>query len=93
MVAIHEIRRYRAAVCTLGELGRQGGAVSATEPTEGVSWRKAEASGVADCVEVAAAPPGVWLRNSKRPEERQLAVPPAPWKTFLTAARDGLPTA
>jgi len=50
-----------------------------------LSWRKSTYSGGSgdDCVEVAACPTPVHVRDSKRPEDAQLALAPAAWGAFV----------
>ncbi|WP_424887744.1 DUF397 domain-containing protein [Streptomyces sp. XH2] len=49
------------------------------------SWRKSSHSGTTagDCVEVAAVSQAVHIRDSKRPQGPQLAVPAAAWAHFV----------
>jgi hypothetical protein len=51
---------------------------------DGIVWRTSSysANGSA-CVEVAPAPAGVLVRDSKDPEGPTLAVPTTAWRTFL----------
>jgi hypothetical protein len=56
------------------------------------SWHKSSYSsgGDGDCVEVAACPTTVHVRDSKHPQGPQLALSPAAWHSFLLlAAREG----
>ncbi|MEV5970068.1 DUF397 domain-containing protein [Streptomyces sp. NPDC051921] len=50
-----------------------------------LSWRKSSYSGGSgdDCVEVASCPTTVHVRDSKRPEDAQLALAPAVWGAFV----------
>ncbi|XIE80640.1 DUF397 domain-containing protein [Streptomyces sp. SBR177] len=50
-----------------------------------LSWHKStySSSGSGDCVEVAACPTTVHVRDSKRPEDAQLALAPAAWSAFV----------
>ncbi|GAA3389650.1 DUF397 domain-containing protein [Streptomyces roseoviridis] len=50
-----------------------------------LAWRKSTYSGGSgdDCVEVAACPGTVHVRDSKRPEDAQLALAPAAWGAFV----------
>ncbi|MFI8966837.1 DUF397 domain-containing protein [Streptomyces sp. NPDC053493] len=50
-----------------------------------LSWHKSTYSGGSgdDCVEVAACPGTVHVRDSKRPEDAQLALSPAAWSAFV----------
>ncbi|MFI9003004.1 DUF397 domain-containing protein [Streptomyces sp. NPDC053541] len=50
-----------------------------------LSWHKSSYSGGSgdDCVEVAACPTTVHVRDSKRPEDAQLALAPAAWSAFV----------
>ncbi|MFF5971364.1 DUF397 domain-containing protein [Streptomyces sp. NPDC012769] len=50
-----------------------------------LSWHKSTYSGGSgdDCVEVAACPTTVHVRDSKRPEDAQLALAPAAWGAFV----------
>lgn len=52
-------------------------------------WRKSSYSAGldGDCIEVAAHPTTVHVRDSKVPEGPQLAVPPAFWASFVAFAR------
>ncbi|WP_318215023.1 DUF397 domain-containing protein [Streptomyces sp. SCL15-6] len=53
-----------------------------------LSWHKSSYSSGSqgDCVEVAACPETVHVRDSKAPQDAQLAVSPAAWTRFLTYA-------
>lgn len=55
--------------------------MTAREPS--VDWRKSSYSGDQACVEVAAAPGGVLVRDSKNPDGPTLAVTTAAWRDFL----------
>ncbi|MFF9195763.1 DUF397 domain-containing protein [Streptomyces sp. NPDC014779] len=50
-----------------------------------LSWHKStySSSGSGDCVEVAACPTTVHVRDSKRPEDAQLALAPTAWSAFV----------
>ncbi|GAA2815204.1 DUF397 domain-containing protein [Streptomyces showdoensis] len=50
-----------------------------------LAWFKSSysSSGDGDCVEVAACPTTVHVRDSKRPQDAQLALGPAAWGAFL----------
>ncbi|MEU7027855.1 DUF397 domain-containing protein [Streptomyces sp. NPDC046275] len=50
-----------------------------------LSWHKSSYSSGSgdDCVEVAACPTTVHVRDSKRPEDAQLALAPAAWSAFV----------
>ena len=50
---------------------------------EQLIWRKSSRSGGGNCVEVAALPDRVMVRDSKDPEGPRLAVSPAEWRSFL----------
>ncbi|GAB3468584.1 DUF397 domain-containing protein [Actinophytocola sediminis] len=55
-----------------------------TRPDLGITWRKSSYSnGEAACVEVAPTPPGVAVRDSKRPTGPTLAFDHRPWHLFL----------
>lgn len=57
--------------------------------TQCASWRKSSYSTSTgqNCVEVAALPDAIGVRDSKRPAEGHLAVPPAVWTAFLGRLR------
>ena len=56
----------------------------------GLAWRKASASaGNGACVEVAAVPDGVLVRDSKDPEGLRLTVGAAAWRLLLEDIRKG----
>jgi hypothetical protein len=49
-------------------------------------WRKSSHSGDAsNCVEIATAPTGVHVRDSKRTTDPHLTVRPATWTSFVAA--------
>ncbi|MGW3285529.1 DUF397 domain-containing protein [Streptomyces sp. NPDC001002] len=56
--------------------------------TSGLTWFKSSYSsgGDGDCVEVAAGPRTIHLRDSKDRQGPQLAVSPGPWADFLAHA-------
>lgn len=57
--------------------------MSAPEP-DGIVWHTSSYSGSgSDCVEVAPAPAGVLVRDSKDPAGPALAVTTAAWRAFL----------
>ena len=57
-----------------------------------LTWRKASASaGNGACVEVAAVPGGVLVRDSKDPEGLRLTVGAAAWRELLDDIRKGRP--
>lgn len=57
---------------------------------DGVQWRKSSHSmNATNCVEVAALPRTVAVRDSKDPHQTPLAVAPRAWTAFTTAARTG----
>ena len=50
-----------------------------------IAWRKSSFSGNgADCVEVASAPVGMAVRDSKQPGGPRLAFDQEPWRAFLS---------
>ncbi|MFD5323268.1 DUF397 domain-containing protein [Streptomyces sp. NPDC127092] len=53
--------------------------------TTDLAWFKSSysSSGDGDCVEVAACPTTVHVRDSKRPEDARLALAPAAWSAFV----------
>ncbi len=58
--------------------------MTAPEP-DGIVWRTSSYSSNGDaCVEVAPAPEGVLVRDSKDRDGPALAVPTAAWQAFLT---------
>jgi uncharacterized protein DUF397 len=58
--------------------------MAAPEP-DGIVWRTSSYSGPnGDCVEVAPAPQGVLVRDSKDRTGPALAVPTPAWRAFLT---------
>lgn len=54
-------------------------------------WFKSSYSGgnTTECVEAAFVPPGVLVRDSKRPEHLHLAVSEKAWASFLATVRLG----
>ncbi|MCX4916415.1 MULTISPECIES: DUF397 domain-containing protein [unclassified Streptomyces] len=57
-----------------------------------LEWRKSsysDSSNPSDCVEVATAPPGIHVRDSKRPDDTHLTLAPSTWSAFLTFAAQG----
>ncbi|MFD6494476.1 DUF397 domain-containing protein [Streptomyces sp. NPDC059944] len=57
-----------------------------------LTWFKSsysDSSNPSDCVEVATAPPGVHVRDSKRPDDGRLALGRATWSAFVTFAAQG----
>ncbi len=55
-----------------------------THEPDGIVWRTSSYTGNGSaCVEVAAAPAGVLVRDSKDPEGPTLAVPTTAWRVFL----------
>ncbi|MFY0512143.1 DUF397 domain-containing protein [Streptomyces anulatus] len=54
-----------------------------------LEWHKSSYSGGDDCVEVAACPSTVHVRDSKLDEIPQLALAPATWTHFLAYAAQG----
>ena len=56
-----------------------------------MAWRKSSASGGGgDCVEVAfGADGGVYVRDSKAPDQQVLAFTHSEWTAFLTGVRNG----
>ncbi|MFE6103893.1 DUF397 domain-containing protein [Streptomyces laurentii] len=52
-----------------------------------LSWHKSSysSSGDGDCVEVAACPTTVHVRDSKRPQDAQLALAPTTWSAFVAS--------
>ncbi|WP_155056111.1 DUF397 domain-containing protein [Streptomyces blattellae] len=52
-----------------------------------LAWRKSSYSSSAsgDCVEVAHTPATIHVRDSKAPEERQLALSPETWGAFVSS--------
>jgi Domain of unknown function (DUF397) len=58
--------------------------ITALEPDR-IVWHTSSYSGnEGACVEVAPAPAGILVRDSKDPSGPTLAVPPAAWHAFLT---------
>ena len=58
--------------------------MTAPEP-DGIVWHTSSYSGSgSDCVEVAPAPAGVLVRDSKNADGPVLAVTATAWRTFLT---------
>jgi hypothetical protein len=58
--------------------------MTALEPNAIVWHTSSYSGGSGDCVEVAPAPEGVLVRDSKDPDGPALTVPPSAWRTFLT---------
>ena len=55
-----------------------------------LDWRKARRSmGNGDCVEVASASVGVFVRDSKNPSAASLGYPAIAWRSFLLSAKQG----
>lgn len=66
--------------------------MTSAEEAAGLHWRKSsysDSSNGNDCVEVATAPPGVHVRDSKRPDDGRLALGRATWTAFVTFAAQG----
>ena len=65
--------------------------MSITEAGPGLlDWRKARRSiGNGDCVEVAPAGTGVFVRDSKNPSAAMLGYPAMAWRSFLLSAKQG----
>jgi Domain of unknown function (DUF397) len=55
----------------------------------GPLFRKSSASGQGNCVEVAWAPGGILVRDSKNPGGGTLQFTPAEWRAFLAGVRQG----
>lgn len=55
----------------------------------GMPWRKAAASGNNGCVEVAALPDGIAIRDSKDPNGPVLRYNQHEWSAFLDGAKKG----
>lgn len=55
-----------------------------------VNWRKASYSGAngGDCVEVAAIPTAIAVRDSKDPDGYKLAFTPPTWQSFIQRVRN-----
>lgn len=53
-----------------------------------LAWHKSSysSSGSGDCVEVATCPHTIHVRDSKAPQDRQLALSPEAWGTFVAYA-------
>ncbi|MFJ5780252.1 DUF397 domain-containing protein [Streptomyces sp. NPDC093094] len=64
--------------------------LSASEAPTGLEWTKSSYSGAdtPSCVEVAAAPGRVLVRDSKNPHGPRLALTPASWAAFLPYTGD-----
>jgi hypothetical protein len=62
-----------------------------THDLTGACWRKSSYSGNngGNCVEVAALPGAVAVRDSKDPDGGMLVFSPEEWRAFLDAARAG----
>ena len=55
-----------------------------------LNWRRARRSmGNGDCVEVASAGIGVFVRDSKNPSVAALGYPDIAWRSFLLSAKQG----
>jgi Domain of unknown function (DUF397) len=54
---------------------------------EPLNWRKASASQISACVEVASCEHGVLIRDSKRPEDGHLTVTPEAWRAFIATSK------
>ena len=55
-----------------------------------LAWRKSSLSGDgADCVEVAASPEYVHVRNSRHPEGPVLTFLPREWEAFIAGVQNG----
>ncbi len=52
-------------------------------------WRKSQRSGSGECVECAAAPDVVMIRDSKDPNGPRLAFDHDTWRDFIEAVKDG----
>ncbi|OQQ17821.1 DUF397 domain-containing protein [Streptomyces sp. M41(2017)] len=66
--------------------------MTSAEEAAGLHWRRSsysDSSNGNDCVEVATAPPGVHVRDSKRPDDAHLTLAPSTWSAFLTFAARG----
>lgn len=63
--------------------------MNADQP-QGPVWRKASASGVNGCIEVAPGSSGaVKIRDSKNPDGQILTCSGSAWQAFLSASRTG----
>jgi uncharacterized protein DUF397 len=71
--------------------GNTGGECIECAPLGAAAWRKSSYSGDTggDCVEVAAHPCRIAVRDSKNPDGPALAVTPAAFAAFVTAAAEG----
>ena len=71
--------------------GNTGGDCIECAPLGAAAWRKSSYSGDTggDCVEVAAQPCRIAVRDSKNPDGPALAVTPAAFAAFVTAAAEG----
>jgi len=58
-------------------------------PQDVLLWRKARASGVGNCVEVAASGGTIYLRDSKCPAGPTLAFTITEWTAFLAGVQAG----
>lgn len=56
---------------------------------EGATWRKSTGSGDGNCVEVAAVPAAVGVRDSKDQQGPILAFAPTAWGAFVGEVRQG----
>ena len=54
-----------------------------------LTWRKSSTSGLTNCVEVAFAGDGVYVRDSERPEQGALFFPIAHWHSFVQGVKLG----
>lgn len=60
---------------------------------DSAAWRSSSFSGMGqDCVEVAAGPAGIHVRDSKNPNGPYLTFTPAEWAAFLTVLKTTGPT-
>lgn len=57
----------------------------------GINWRRSSHSGGTggNCVEMGSTPRSVGVRDTKNRDLGHLAVPPAAWRTFVSALRRG----
>jgi hypothetical protein len=60
-----------------------------SEASERLVWRKSTQSLNGDCVEVAALPDGVAVRDSKNPDGPRLEFTRSEWRAFLSGANKG----
>ncbi|MFH8792306.1 DUF397 domain-containing protein [Streptomyces sp. NPDC017941] len=57
----------------------------------GLEWFKSsysDSNEIGDCVEVAIAPRGIHVRDSKNPAGAQLTLPPSAWADFIAYATE-----